>query len=644
MSVFTSLCLIVKDEEKVLRRCLESVSGIVDEIILVDTGSSDNTKEIAAEFTDHIYHYDWTNNFAEARNFAASKANGQWILVLDADEYVDRDNLQASIDELKKDAGAYDVYATNILNFLGEDGTNIAQNRHARVYKNNGEIQYFRAIHEQLESTNPSGINMGVSSLLIYHTGYMKSVVREKGKSGRNLQIIDKEMNAKSDEAFDLYNYGNEMSVLGHPEKALDAYIKAYQKKTSFHHDWVPVCLLSIVEKLIALERYNDALTVIQDAGAMFSDAADFQYYRGLIYFRQKRYDEAKAVFSHIVLNAKHFTRVIKSPDFKDYIPSKALAFIYEEENNFQSAVKYHTSALNHNRYCLETLYRLIKILTKFHTEAEIFTFLSEKVLSTPNTEVLRKLVAFALNIGKPALAQRLVKRYFAADLLMNRAVDLKAGLSAQSNTPITAELYDAPVLVYGLKLSMLDYADLFLLYFATEDAGLRSDLKKLLSNESLISLLEAVENNESLKGKNVNAAHYVNILEKCIVFNQFELFNKLVPLRTELTDSVGGKIAGLLYRSGYVDESIEFYSEADENDLDEQDFENVIKWLISKDNGSEAQRISMVALKKYKFNFYFHKQAINLSVKRSLINQKLVKKAKEIFGETEWLAAYSKS
>ncbi len=89
-----SLCMIVKNESKVLRRCLSSLADIMDEIIIVDTGSTDNTKEIAAEFTNKIYDYVWINDFADARNFAFSKATMDYIYSADADEVLDEINRQ----------------------------------------------------------------------------------------------------------------------------------------------------------------------------------------------------------------------------------------------------------------------------------------------------------------------------------------------------------------------------------------------------------------------------------------------------------------------------------------------------------------------------------------------------------------------
>ncbi len=89
-----SLCMIVKNEEAILGDCLESLKDLMDEIIIVDTGSEDRTKEIAAEYTDKIYDYPWNDNFADARNFAFSKATSDYIYSADADEVIDGKNLE----------------------------------------------------------------------------------------------------------------------------------------------------------------------------------------------------------------------------------------------------------------------------------------------------------------------------------------------------------------------------------------------------------------------------------------------------------------------------------------------------------------------------------------------------------------------
>ena len=83
-----SLCMIVKDEQDVIERCLESVKDVVDEIIIVDTGSTDKTKQIVSKYTDKIYDFEWVNDFAKARNYSFSKATKDYILWLDADDVI----------------------------------------------------------------------------------------------------------------------------------------------------------------------------------------------------------------------------------------------------------------------------------------------------------------------------------------------------------------------------------------------------------------------------------------------------------------------------------------------------------------------------------------------------------------------------
>ena len=89
-----SLCMIVKNEERVLERCLQSLQGLMDEIIIVDTGSTDRTKEIAKKYTDKIYDFTWIDDFSAARNFSFSKATKEYIYVADADEVLDQENYE----------------------------------------------------------------------------------------------------------------------------------------------------------------------------------------------------------------------------------------------------------------------------------------------------------------------------------------------------------------------------------------------------------------------------------------------------------------------------------------------------------------------------------------------------------------------
>ena len=150
-----SLCMIVKNEEAVLRECLDSIKELMDEIIIVDTGSTDGTKEIAAEYTPYVYDYQWTDDFAAARNFAFSKATGDYIYSADADEYLDEEN-RVKFKALKKVLMpeveiVQMIYVTEQINHPTE---NFAKDLRPKLFKRLREFTWIEPIHETV-NTNP---------------------------------------------------------------------------------------------------------------------------------------------------------------------------------------------------------------------------------------------------------------------------------------------------------------------------------------------------------------------------------------------------------------------------------------------------------------------------------------------------------
>ena len=144
-----SLCMIVKNEEAVLARCLDSVADLMDEIIIVDTGSTDRTKEIAAKYTDKIYDFEWISDFSAARNFSFSKATMEYIYVADADEVIDEENRQKF--RLLKEAMLPEIEMVQMLycNQL-EFGTtyNFDEEYRPKLYKRLREFVWVEPIHE----------------------------------------------------------------------------------------------------------------------------------------------------------------------------------------------------------------------------------------------------------------------------------------------------------------------------------------------------------------------------------------------------------------------------------------------------------------------------------------------------------------
>lgn len=150
-----SLCMIVKNESAVLRDCLDSLKDIMDEIIIVDTGSTDDTKKIAAEYTPYLYDYEWNEDFAAARNFAFSKATGDYIYSADADEVLDcenQDKLKALKRVLLPEVEIVQmIYVTEQINHPTE---NFARDLRPKLFKRLREFTWIEPIHETV-NVNP---------------------------------------------------------------------------------------------------------------------------------------------------------------------------------------------------------------------------------------------------------------------------------------------------------------------------------------------------------------------------------------------------------------------------------------------------------------------------------------------------------
>ncbi len=221
-----TLSMIVKNEEKHIKECLESVKGIVDEIVVVDTGSTDNTIKIAKTFGAKIYNFEWINDFAAARNYALKKSSGDWILYLDADERL----LHKSINELKKltrqkSNEAYYCRINNIDNI--NDRPSVMA--YVRLFPNDKNLNFEGAIHEQIEnSLKQNKYRIKNSTLEINHVGYSLTNNELKLKAGRNLQVLLEEYNKKKS-PYISFHLGQTYGVLDDKEKALLYFYEALE-------------------------------------------------------------------------------------------------------------------------------------------------------------------------------------------------------------------------------------------------------------------------------------------------------------------------------------------------------------------------------------------------------------------------------
>jgi glycosyltransferase involved in cell wall biosynthesis len=183
-----SLTMIVKNEERYLEECLTSVKNSADEIIIVDTGSTDKTIEIAKKFNAQIYNFSWLNDFSAARNFALSKSTGNWILYLDADERISPGSLK-ELDKIKNSSEKAGYFCT-VKSFDSENNRDNSM-RYVRLFRNIKGVEFKGKVHEQItDSLVINGAKLFNSNVLINHLGYNIPDSEKKAKAERNLKLL----------------------------------------------------------------------------------------------------------------------------------------------------------------------------------------------------------------------------------------------------------------------------------------------------------------------------------------------------------------------------------------------------------------------------------------------------------------------
>ncbi|THF79874.1 glycosyltransferase family 2 protein [Cohnella fermenti] len=230
-----SLCIIVKNEETTLGRCLESVRDAVDEINIVDTGSSDRTVEIASRFTDRVFYYEWPDSFAKALNKAFSYATMDYILYMDADDVMlpkDRDaflELKRTLDSSIDVVSMFYDYGTD------EYGNVSLRYRYNRLVKRSRNFQWHGDCHQYLAASGKT-LNADIA---ITHR-------RIKHATGRTLNLFrKKQQRGETFDARDYFYYGNELRENGHHAEAIEAYKTHLSRQDAWVDDKIYSCINS---------------------------------------------------------------------------------------------------------------------------------------------------------------------------------------------------------------------------------------------------------------------------------------------------------------------------------------------------------------------------------------------------------------
>ncbi len=261
-----SLAMIVKNEEKYLDRCLKSAAHLVDEIVVVDTGSSDQTVEIAAQYGAKIYHFEWIDDFAAARNYSLEHVTGDWVLVLDADQYFEED-FSAAIKQFTK-SNVKRAGLIEIISKYEQDGQTLHSTDYmARLFPRGARFE--GRIHEQLMPLMPTVI----TGLKLMHDGYFQT-----DKGARNIPLLLKALEEEPDDAYLNFQLGKQYRGADEYDLAQQYTQKAYELLQGTKPPFALETIIELLEIYTKRKQYDAALELAGNEVEWLEKSPDFAF------------------------------------------------------------------------------------------------------------------------------------------------------------------------------------------------------------------------------------------------------------------------------------------------------------------------------------------------------------------------------
>ncbi len=570
MTKLISLCMIVKNEETVLDRCLQSVHQWVDEIVILDTGSTDATKTIAQKYTDKIYDFIWINDFSAARNEALKHATAQWILVLDADEYMNENDIRGLHDFLYHESPKNNiVYHLSAVSFLGDNtAASTSENMVGRIFANHMGIEYSRPIHEQPMSSKLLTLKAANVPFRIYHTGYLDESIQNNNKHDRNMLIFN-EMNQQGNWVpYDHFMLGNQHMMMKNFEQASKHYQIALT--TGNHHEiWYKYNLMSLVDLYINTNKNIEAWNFTEKYLSPYLQYPDIRCLRGIILQNLGFLEDAKSefltAFQESATKAQNNQNVsIVSPVLSLKMPLVQLVNIYEREKDFPQCVYYLTKLILLNDKDIESKIKLIEILSLNETTESIVSFMDKLLNVGDDLPKTAKLGKIAVSLGNRELAQHyfvqgqlttVLKTYdlLRYSLLCNKQTDFEQILSESSKEQLEHALAIKHLILGAIVWNQPEWLN-------------RVSLSKDHESFNHMKLAFALLGNESSEDNAKPEDITFDLLTELFILQHFDAFDLLMNRCS--TPNLINRLANFFYSKHLDSTAIQYYSYLLENQL----------------------------------------------------------------------------
>jgi len=332
-----SFCIIARDEESHINKCLARISqyfkNYPHEIIILDTGSTDRTKEYARRYTDRIYDYKWIDDFSKAKNESIRLAANDWVFVVDCDEYLEEIDMEKFC--LLLESSPENAIGTfKRRDAVIKDGILSVSNEMCPRVFSRKLFHYSGRVHEQLVSINEETEKIFLKiPITFYHDGYIE-LPEMKGK--RNMELLIKELQNNPKDPYILYQLGKACDLLNDQRAALKYYEKALEFDVDTQLNYVQNLVEAYGYCLIALGYCKEALH-LESVYSEFADCADFHFLMGHIYMNNRQFDKAVDEFK-IASNCSMY----KDEGVNGYKAWYNIGVIYECRGQFDDAVKYY--------------------------------------------------------------------------------------------------------------------------------------------------------------------------------------------------------------------------------------------------------------------------------------------------------------
>ena len=368
MSSKWSLCIIARDNEDKIGRTLESAKPLFDEIIVVDTGSLDKTKEVAESYGAITYDFEWIDDFAAARNYSFSKATGDWIMWLDTGDIIPPASVKA-FQQLKlhlttqKESDIPEGFVVRMNRNIETDGTIVSWHLTVRLVRKSANPYWKDAIHESLHTDN--------DNMLIFREAWvddLNALYQEKSK--RNLRILEKLRDEGRNDAWLWYYFGQEHFVHEEYEEAIEAgkNLIALGDATNFRYE----ALINIHKCYVALKTPEKGIDYLLQAISFYPARPEAFIYLGDFYYNLQQWDFARPFYQAVIGSATTTNHGINvDPRFYDgHYPYGRLGMCHAEMGRHKEALDALRKGLDRAPEKHKDVYRgVIKDIQRYRKE-----------------------------------------------------------------------------------------------------------------------------------------------------------------------------------------------------------------------------------------------------------------------------------